>query len=51
MRGLVCFSLQIDDPEKERIRSELRDSGFNLTNEKVLTTDYFKVFFFKFVNI
>ena len=39
-----CFSfLQIGDAEREEIKSELRDAGFNLTIDKVVTTDYFKV--------
>lgn len=41
----VFFLLQIGDAEREKIKSELRDSGFNLTIEKVVTTDYFKVNF------
>ncbi|KAJ7373806.1 hypothetical protein OS493_009128 [Desmophyllum pertusum] len=35
----------IDDGERDDKKSELKDSGFNLTIDKVLTTDYFKVRF------
>ncbi len=38
-----CFFLQIAPAERETIKEELRVSGFNLTIDKVVTTDYFKV--------
>ena len=39
----MLFYLQIDDAERQQKIDELKNSGFNLTNDKVLTTDYFKV--------
>ena len=37
--------LQIIHEEREARKDELMNSGFNLTRDKVLNTDYFKVMF------
>jgi len=35
--------VQIEAVEREEKKSELMNAGFNLTLDKVLNTDYFKV--------
>jgi len=35
--------MQIDAAERKEKVSELMDAGFNLTHDRVLNTDYFKV--------
>ena len=42
---LILFFLQIIHEEREARKDELMNSGFNLTRDKVLNTDYFKVMF------
>ena len=37
--------LQLIHEEREARKDELMNSGFNLTRDKVLITDYFKVMF------
>ena len=41
--NFIC--LQIKNEEREARKEELMNSGFNLTSDKVLNTDYFKVKF------
>lgn len=46
-KGLYVYFvfLQITHEEREARKDELMNSGFNLTRDKVLNTDYFKVMF------
>ena len=45
VRLINFISLQITNKEREERKEELMNSGFNLTSDKVLNTDYFKVMF------
>jgi len=48
VNGVSCFlfflfCVQIDAAERKEKALELKDAGFNLSLDKVLNTDYFKV--------
>lgn len=48
--NLYSSFLQIDEEEKNQKKVELMNSGFHLTIDKVLATEYFKVNFLPAIN-